>query len=73
MLPVVVSLMGAPGTDTELIRWTLDALHESGRITKVRTGKVAFDPSGGGTGRFKLGRSLLQYDRSGEAERSLRS
>ena len=49
-LPMVISLMGAPGTDMGLIRWTLDALRESGRMTKVKTGKVAFGPSPGDVG-----------------------
>ena len=49
---MVVSLMGAPNTDMDLIRWTLDALRKSGRMTKVQTGKVAFEPSGGNIGRF---------------------
>ena len=29
----------------ELIRWTLDVLRKGGRMTKVKTGKAAFDPS----------------------------
>ncbi|KAI3337277.1 amidase signature enzyme [Xylariaceae sp. AK1471] len=41
-LPVVVSLMGASGTDLKLIRWTLDVLEKSGRPKKAKTGKVAF-------------------------------
>jgi hypothetical protein len=41
-LPLVVSFMGAPGTDMELIQWTLYGLRESGRPTKVKTGKTAF-------------------------------
>ncbi|KAK0511028.1 hypothetical protein JMJ35_006580 [Cladonia borealis] len=40
-LPMVVSLMGAPNTDMELLRWTLDALRKCGRKTRVQTGKVA--------------------------------
>ena len=42
---MVVSLIGAPNTDRELIRWSLDALRKCGRMTKVKTGKVAFQPS----------------------------
>ncbi|KAH8587274.1 amidase signature domain-containing protein [Bisporella sp. PMI_857] len=41
-LPLVVSFMGAPGTDMELIQWTLYGLRKSGRPTKVKTGKMAF-------------------------------
>ena len=44
--------MGALGTDMELIRWTLDALRQSDRMTKVKTGKVAFGPSSGDVGRL---------------------
>lgn len=44
--------MGAPNTNMELIRWTLDALRRSGRMTKVKTGKVAFKPSSGAIGRL---------------------
>ena len=40
---MVVSLMGAPGTDMQLLKWIIDSLHKSGRPTKVKTGKVAFD------------------------------
>lgn len=39
---MVVSLMGAPGTDMELIEWAIDALRKSGRPLEVMTGKVAF-------------------------------
>ena len=39
---MVVSLMGAPSTAMKLIRWILDALRKSGRMTKVQTGKVTF-------------------------------
>ena len=41
-LPMVVSLMGAPGTDMELIQCPLDALRKSHRPTVVQTGKLAF-------------------------------
>ena len=40
---MVVSLMGAPGTDVRLLEWVLDCLRKSGRPTKVKTGKLAFD------------------------------
>ena len=40
---MVVSLMGAPKTDMQLIRWALDALRKSRRPTKVKTGKEAFE------------------------------
>ncbi|MCJ1357712.1 MAG: hypothetical protein MMC33_007708 [Icmadophila ericetorum] len=36
-LPVVVSLIGAPGTDEALIEWALNALRKSNRPTKVMT------------------------------------
>lgn len=52
---MVVSLMGTPGTDMELIRWTLDALRRSFRMTKIITGKAAFDPSSGDIGRALAG------------------
>lgn len=42
-IPMVVSLMGAPGTDMELLTWTIDCLRKSGRPIKVKTGKLAFD------------------------------
>ncbi len=42
-IPLVVSLMGAPNSDMELIQWTIEALRGSGRTTKVLTGKMAFD------------------------------
>ncbi|CAG8984104.1 hypothetical protein HYALB_00010605 [Hymenoscyphus albidus] len=41
-LPMVVSLMGRPGRDQELLTWTLDALQKSGRPTQVKTGRTAF-------------------------------
>lgn len=41
-IPVAVSLMGAPGTDLDLIEWTLQALKKGGRPTKVKAGKLAF-------------------------------
>ncbi|CAG8951778.1 hypothetical protein HYFRA_00005582 [Hymenoscyphus fraxineus] len=41
-LPMVVSLMGGPGRDQELLTWTLDALQKSGRPTQVKTGRTAF-------------------------------
>ncbi|KAI1359887.1 amidase signature domain-containing protein [Xylaria arbuscula] len=41
-LPMVVSLMGSPEADLQLLDWTLEALEKSGRSTKVKTGKVAF-------------------------------
>ncbi|KAJ3564184.1 hypothetical protein NPX13_g7932 [Xylaria arbuscula] len=41
-LPIVVSLMGSPEADLQLLDWTLEALEKSGRSTKVKTGKVAF-------------------------------
>lgn len=40
---MVVSLMGAPGTDMQLLERIIDSLHKSDRPTKVNTGKVAFD------------------------------
>ena len=42
-MPMVVSLMGAPGTDMRLLEWIIDSLQKSGRPTKVKSGKVAFD------------------------------
>lgn len=42
-LPMVVSLMGAPGTDMRLLEWIIDSLRKSNRPTKVQSGKVAFD------------------------------
>ena len=42
-LPMVVSLLGAPGTDNRLLEWTIDSLRKSGRPLEVKTGKVAFD------------------------------
>ena len=36
----------------ELIRWTVDALRKSGRMTKIKTGKMAFDSSSGNVGRL---------------------
>lgn len=39
---MVLSLMGAPNTDMELIQWTLDKLQMAGRPTKVMTGKTPF-------------------------------
>jgi hypothetical protein len=42
-LPIVVSLMGAPGTDSHLLDWVFDALQRSGRPTKVKTGSLAFE------------------------------
>ena len=42
-LPMVVSLIGAPGTDMRLLEWTIDSLRKSNRPTKVKAGKVAFD------------------------------
>ncbi|PVH68460.1 amidase signature enzyme [Cadophora sp. DSE1049] len=41
-LPMVVSLLGAPGTDLQLLQLTLKGLENSGRPTKVKTGKTAF-------------------------------
>ncbi|PWY85828.1 amidase signature enzyme [Aspergillus sclerotioniger CBS 115572] len=41
-IPVAVCLMGAPGTDLELIEWTLQAMEKADRPTKVKTGKLAF-------------------------------
>ncbi|KAI1131680.1 amidase signature domain-containing protein [Nemania abortiva] len=41
-LPIVVSLMGAPGADLRLLQWTLEALKKSGRPTKAKTGKSVF-------------------------------
>lgn len=43
-IPMVVSLMGAPGTDVRL-EWVVDSLRKSGRPTKVETGKLAFNCS----------------------------
>ena len=40
---MVVSLMGAPGTDMELLTRTLDYLRMSGCPMKVSIGKLAFD------------------------------
>ena len=42
-LPMVISFMGAPGTDMRLLEWTIDSLRKSNRPTKVKAGKVAFD------------------------------
>ncbi|KAL6714329.1 hypothetical protein ACLMJK_007752 [Lecanora helva] len=42
-LPMVVSLMGAPGTDMELLEWALNSLRGSDRPTNVKTGKLAFE------------------------------
>jgi hypothetical protein len=42
-IPLVVSLMGAPHSDMELIQWAIQGLQKSGRATKVLTGKMAFD------------------------------
>ncbi|KAH8812887.1 amidase signature domain-containing protein [Xylogone sp. PMI_703] len=41
-LPMVVSLMGAPGTDLELLQWAIKALHKSGRLIQVNTGRTIF-------------------------------
>ncbi|CAH0027363.1 unnamed protein product [Clonostachys rhizophaga] len=41
-LPMVVSLMGAPGTDAQLLEWTIDSLGKSGRATKVGVGNRMF-------------------------------
>ncbi|KAI0101049.1 amidase signature domain-containing protein [Nemania sp. FL0031] len=41
-LPIVVSLMGAPGCDLRLLQWTFEGLEKSGRPTKVKTGKSIF-------------------------------
>ena len=41
-LPMVVSLMGAPGTDMALLEWIIDSLRKSKRPTRVEAGKVAF-------------------------------
>lgn len=41
-IPLVVSLMGAPHSDMELIQWAIESLKGSGRATKVLTGKTAF-------------------------------
>ncbi|KAJ8129782.1 hypothetical protein O1611_g3850 [Lasiodiplodia mahajangana] len=35
-LPIVVSLMGAPGADLRLLQWALEALEKSGRPTKSK-------------------------------------
>lgn len=35
--------MGAPGSDMQLLEWTIDSLRKSNRPVKVNTGKVAFD------------------------------
>ncbi len=40
---MVVSLMGASGTDMRLLEWIIDCLQKSKRPVKVKTGKVAFD------------------------------
>ncbi|PVH86157.1 amidase signature enzyme [Cadophora sp. DSE1049] len=42
VLPVVMSLMGAPGTDFELIEMALRCLQETGRPFKVNTGGRMF-------------------------------
>jgi len=39
---MVVGLMGAPGTDMELIGWAVDAIRESDRKIIVKTGETAF-------------------------------
>ncbi|KAK2737897.1 hypothetical protein FQN57_007348 [Myotisia sp. PD_48] len=41
-LPIVVSLMGSPGSDSQVLDWALSVLHKSGRPTKVGTGPLAF-------------------------------
>ncbi|KAI1258681.1 amidase signature domain-containing protein [Xylariaceae sp. FL1019] len=41
-LPLVVSLMGKPGTDLELVTRALNILKESKRPTQVKTGKTCF-------------------------------
>ncbi|KAJ9664016.1 hypothetical protein H2198_000519 [Neophaeococcomyces mojaviensis] len=41
-IPLVISLMGAPCTDLELIKWAIDVLQKAKRPTKVKTGKTAF-------------------------------
>jgi hypothetical protein len=40
---MVVSLMGARGTDLELLQWAIEALRKSGRPTQVNTGRMIFE------------------------------
>lgn len=35
--------MGAPGSATRLLEWVIENLRKSGRPTKVKAGKLAFD------------------------------
>ncbi|KPM45590.1 hypothetical protein AK830_g921 [Neonectria ditissima] len=41
-LPVVVAMLGPPGTDVALTKFAADLLHKAGLPTSVKTGRVAF-------------------------------
>ncbi|KUL81909.1 hypothetical protein ZTR_10739 [Talaromyces verruculosus] len=41
-IPIVISLMGTTGSDSQLLTWTIGSWQKAKFPTRVKTGKVAF-------------------------------